>query len=216
MTCAEFQRVLPYIIETGGNPSEESHLKSCEVCSDLVADLHYIADQAKLLVPMEEPTSRVWESIQQSLEREGLVKPGRARGRLLAPTTFPTGRPQAWMVPIAVAAVILFAAGILFYLRNASRSQQTIASSNAAPAASKVAATPGEVDDQQILAEVGDSDPSVRKQYEDSLRQVNAYISDARQSVERDPQDDEAEQALMQAYEQKAMLYEMAASRSLQ
>ncbi len=55
MTCAEFQKVLPYIIETGGNADEEQHLRECPVCSDLVADLRYIAEQAKLLVPMEQP-----------------------------------------------------------------------------------------------------------------------------------------------------------------
>ncbi len=74
MNCAEFQRVLPYIIETGGNEAEEAHLRSCAVCSDLVADLRYIAEQAKLLVPMEDPDPRVWDGIQKSLEREGLVK----------------------------------------------------------------------------------------------------------------------------------------------
>jgi hypothetical protein len=83
MTCAEFQSVLPFIIETGGSAQEEEHLKSCKVCSDLVADLRYIAEQAKLLVPMEEPSPRVWDGIQKSLEREGLVKPAGTRKNLL-------------------------------------------------------------------------------------------------------------------------------------
>ena len=85
MNCAEFQKVLPYIIETGGNLDEEEHLRSCSVCSDLVQDLRYIAEQAKLLLPMHDPSPQVWENIQGSLEREGLVKPARARGRLLGP-----------------------------------------------------------------------------------------------------------------------------------
>src|ERR1041385_2581521 len=86
MTCAEFQRGLPYIIETGGKAEEEEHLRECPVCSDLVQDLRYIAEQAKLLVPMEDPAPRVWDGIKGSLEREGLVKkPARARGRLLGP-----------------------------------------------------------------------------------------------------------------------------------
>ena len=83
MTCAEFQSVLPFIIETGGNAKEEEHLKSCKVCGDLVADLRYIAEQAKLLVPMEEPSGRVWDEIQKSLEREGLAKPAGTRKGLL-------------------------------------------------------------------------------------------------------------------------------------
>jgi hypothetical protein len=83
MTCAEFQDVLPFIIETGGNVTEEEHLKTCKVCSDLVADLLYIAEQAKLLVPMEEPSPRVWDGIQKSLQQQGLAKPARTRKNTL-------------------------------------------------------------------------------------------------------------------------------------
>ena len=82
MTCAEFQKVLPYIIESGGNQEHEAHLKSCPICSDLVADLRYIAEAAKLLVPMEEPSPKVWHGIEKSLEKEGLVRPGGPGRRL--------------------------------------------------------------------------------------------------------------------------------------
>ena len=75
MTCAEFQKVLPYIID--GSAEEQEHLTTCPVCSDLIADLRYIAEAAKLLVPMEDPSPRVWSGIQESLEREGMVKPAR-------------------------------------------------------------------------------------------------------------------------------------------
>lgn len=75
MTCAEFQKVLPYIIDTGGSEQEQEHLRTCHICSDLVADLRYIAEQAKLLVNMDAPPARVWENIHDTVEREGLVKP---------------------------------------------------------------------------------------------------------------------------------------------
>jgi len=75
MTCVEFQEVLPYIFESGGDPSEMEHLKTCPICSDLVQDLRYIADQAKLLLPLRDPSPQVWDNIQNSLEREGLVRP---------------------------------------------------------------------------------------------------------------------------------------------
>ena len=74
MTCAEFQKALPYIIDGGGSEEEQDHLKSCAVCSDLVADLRYIAECAKLLVPMENPSPRVWEQIEESLNKEGFIK----------------------------------------------------------------------------------------------------------------------------------------------
>lgn len=79
MTCATFQRDLPFIFEGGGTPDQDEHLRTCKTCSDLVSDLRYIAEQAKLLVPMEDPSSRVWDGISKSLEREGLVKPAPAR-----------------------------------------------------------------------------------------------------------------------------------------
>ena len=71
MNCGEFQESLAYIIDTGGNAKQKEHLKECSVCSDLVSDLRYIADQAKLLVPMLEPSSRVWD-----LPRAGDQAPG--------------------------------------------------------------------------------------------------------------------------------------------
>jgi hypothetical protein len=75
MTCAEFQETLPYIFESGGDANDTEHLKTCAICSDLVRDLRYIADQAKLLLPLSDPSPQVWDNIQNSLEREGLVRP---------------------------------------------------------------------------------------------------------------------------------------------
>jgi hypothetical protein len=114
MNCAEFQKVLPYIIETGGNAEEEAHLSACSVCSDLVTDLRYIAEQAKLLLPMHDPSPKVWDNIQGSLEREGLVKPGRARGRLLGSSAKNTN--FAWVAAAAAAAVLLIV-GLFLYSR---------------------------------------------------------------------------------------------------
>ena len=79
MTCAEFQRVLPEIIDGGGTEEQLEHLNTCPICSDLVADLRYIAECAKLLVPMEDPSPRVWDGIQEAIERERLAKPDSAR-----------------------------------------------------------------------------------------------------------------------------------------
>ena len=62
--------MLPEFIDTGGTPEQQAHLDSCTVCADLVADLRYIADQAKLLVPMEDPSPRVWNGIEHSLRND--------------------------------------------------------------------------------------------------------------------------------------------------
>ncbi len=77
MNCQQFQETLPYIIESGGGGEDESHLQECESCASLVRDLRYIAEQAKLLLPMHDPNPRVWNNIEQSLQREGLLPEGR-------------------------------------------------------------------------------------------------------------------------------------------
>jgi hypothetical protein len=43
---------------------------------------------------------------------------------------------------------------------------------------------------------------------------VNAYIEDAEASAKQNPTDEEAQQSLMNAYEQRSMVYEMALDRS--
>ncbi|MGE5112276.1 MAG: hypothetical protein ACM3JB_15535 [Acidobacteriaceae bacterium] len=202
MTCAEFQRVLPYIIDTGGNAEQEQHLRDCPVCADLVADLRYIADQAKLLVPMEDPSPRVWEGLQKSLEREGLVKSAPARRVLL-------GLPlNEWGWVATGAAVVLLVAGIFFTRAGAPAEQ---------PAGTQVASLSSSsafsVEDQQILDTVAQLSPEARATYEQGLRDVNSYIQDAERTVRANPDDATARQFLMHAYQQKAMLYRLA-SRS--
>ena len=205
MNCAEFQKVLPYIIETGGNAEEEAHLRACPVCSDLVTDLRYIAEQAKLLLPMHDPSPQVWENIQGSLERDGLVKPARARGRLLGST----GGSLRWIV--MAAAVLLLVLGFATLRRGDTNraADTTQASPPPAPAGFS------NQDDEQLLNAVVQQRPQLKATYESNLKQVNAYITDAQHDVQQNPNDEEARQHLMNAYEQKAMMYEMA-SRSLQ
>jgi hypothetical protein len=79
MKCADFQRDLPLIIDSGGTEEQEEHLRTCDVCRDLVSDLRYIAEQAKLLIPMYDPSPKVWDGIEQKLKVEGLVKSAHVR-----------------------------------------------------------------------------------------------------------------------------------------
>ncbi len=200
MTCAEFQRVLPYIIDTGGNAEQEEHLRHCAVCADLVADLKYIADQAKLLVPMEDPSPRVWEGLQKSLEREGLVKSAPARRALLGLPLHDWG----W-VAAGVAAVLLIAA--LVFTRTTAPADQRSNVASVEPLSDNDAVSQ---DDKQILETISQLSPDVRATYQKGLRDVNLYIRDAESSVKENPDDQSAQEFLMQAYQQKAMLYQMA------
>jgi hypothetical protein len=207
MTCQEFQEVLPYIIESGGNPDQEGHLRECQSCSELVRDLRYIAEQAKLLLPMHDPNPRVWAGIEQSLARGGLAPEGRMSrpGQITTLTTqTKSWTPLGWA--LALVAVALFAVALINYNTHLPATQ-------AGAQNNSVQSAQFDGDDQQVLSHV--SDPNVRRAYEDNLREVNAYIADAQQAVNRDPQDAAAQEYLLDAYQQKEMLYQMATVRSL-
>jgi hypothetical protein len=77
MTCAEFQETLPELFESHADLNAQEHLKTCENCAALVRDLEYIASQAKLLLPMHDPSPAVWDHIQQALR----TIPGQAKAQ---------------------------------------------------------------------------------------------------------------------------------------
>jgi predicted anti-sigma-YlaC factor YlaD len=68
--CASFQDELPSLFESGENLAAQPHLKTCENCRALVQDLEYIAQQAKLLLPIHDPGPAVWENIQNAIKKE--------------------------------------------------------------------------------------------------------------------------------------------------
>ncbi len=65
--CAAFQERLPQLFGAETDFSREPHLESCENCAELVRDLEYIAQQAKLLMPIHDPSPAVWENIKTAL-----------------------------------------------------------------------------------------------------------------------------------------------------
>ena len=109
---------------------------------------------------------------------------------------------------IPVAAVLALAVGISLW-RTHSASEATTADQASLQPAATTSADDG--DDQQVLDQLAQVQPSLRPSFEQNLQTVNAYIRDARNSVQENPDDNEAKKYLMQAYEQKAMLYQMAA-----
>jgi hypothetical protein len=211
MNCQEFQQVLPHIIETGGNAEQEAHLQSCQACSELVRDLKYIAEQAKLLLPMRDPSPRVWSNIQQSLEREGLSQEGRMsrQGHI---TKTSTAQKKSWTpLGIVIAAIAVLALTVLLirYQPNPNQQAAALPTTSDGPAAL-------DSNDQVLVSQISQRDPAVARAYESSLKEVNSYISDSQQALKNDPGNTLVRRHLIHAYHQKAMLYEMATNRSLQ
>jgi hypothetical protein len=208
MNCMEFQNALPDLLDGGAAPEVEGHLKSCAGCAGLVADLKEITGQARLLAAADEPGSEVWTRIERSFELEGLV-------RVEAPAPrralwWGAGQSR-WAVPAwagAVAALLLLAFGM-----------NTLRQAPATPPAGVAVVQPAALvdsDDLQLLSVVEKHSPSKRARYKAHLEAVNASIRDAKRSVEEDPANELAQERLIQAYDQKSALYEMAMSRSMQ
>ncbi len=208
MTCAEFQKVLPYIIDTGGEPEQKEHLRDCKACSELVSDLQYIADQAKLLVPMIEPSPRVWKQIQTSLKDEGLVRKT-SRGKLLGLKPASRASPTRGLPIIAV---MLLSLGLASYWSNLQRKDGTAS----APQMRVSSVAPAVGDDQHFLAGIAARHPERRARYETGVRAINNYISEARRFAEQNPGDPDAEQYLLHAYQQKSVLYSLGEQRPIE
>jgi hypothetical protein len=68
-------------------------------------------------------------------------------------------------------------------------------------------------EDRQFLSVVSTRAPSMRASYENQLKGVNADIRETQAYVDRYPGDADARQHLMDAYQQKALLYQIALDR---
>jgi hypothetical protein len=207
MNCVELQASL-IESESAKRADQRAHLKSCPDCSSLVAELDFIIAAAGDLRAAEEPSPRVWNSIEIGLRKEGLIRPQQPSRSLL--TSFggrwTWGR---WLVPAAAA--LLIAVGL--YVRQNSPAPP-IARVILVPAPVSDAAIAG-LNDDDLLQEVAQLSPAMQAQYADNLRHVNAYIQDAKSVVNDNPNDEEARRSLLEAYQEKAMLFDLAMDRSL-
>lgn len=204
MTCVEFQDILADIIEGEADAEHAAHLKSCSSCCGLVSDLRAIASGAKLLCADSEPGPRVWANIERTLEAEGIIRPAKQAGGVL----FPSRRwSPAWL--LASAATMLLAIGAFVYTNHYGTNYQVAERQPLTPATGAPIAT---ADDIELLSHVS---PNARATYAADLQTVNAFIRDAEDGVVQNPDDDEARHYLMQAYQERAMVYASAMDRSM-
>ncbi|HEX8813971.1 MAG TPA: hypothetical protein VF753_00570 [Terriglobales bacterium] len=179
------------------------HVRSCTRCAGVLADLDAISEQARLLKATEEPSPRVWASIEIALRREGLIRDRQSEAVEAARATPSWSRWKlAWLVPLAAAAAL--ALGTLIFQHGDGVRNRIVKTD---PKQNVV--TP---EQQQMVALVA---PEQRDAYEADLRAVDEYIQDAESSANANPGDAFAHQRLVSAYEQRAMMYEMAMNRSL-
>ena len=206
MNCIELQASLVGI-EDGRSSEQRDHLKTCPTCAALVTELIEIASTAVELRGVDEPSPRVWKSIEIRLREEGIIRP--QRGKSVLPSLGSRWGWARWMAPAAAA--LLIAAGL--YVRQHLPSPEVTRTT--APAAAVPDLAIAGLNDDDLLLEVAQQTPTLQAQYADNLRRVNEYIQDAKGVVAANPNDEEARRSLMEAYQQKAMLFELAMDRSL-
>ena len=207
MTCGEFEHVLPEYIEGSQSPEQQAHLKSCAACSDLLADLNCISSQAVFLRETDEPSPRVWKSIEAQLRREGLIR-NPVTARASWHEIFQRWR-GAWLIPAAAALIIVGAK--LYHPVHVGDREAVVRPPVSALAKPEAKAAV----DAAIMSTVAARPPAQRASYQADLDHANAYIRDLEQSVRNDPSDIYSQQLLINAYEQKQMLYDLAVDRGM-
>jgi hypothetical protein len=74
LSCAEFQAQLPDLLGSAEKISNHPHLRSCKLCGALLADLDAIAEAARQLFPVEEPSDDLWEHIESAIVNDGAIR----------------------------------------------------------------------------------------------------------------------------------------------
>ena len=208
MTCVELQQSLAEI-EDARTAEQQAHLSNCASCAALVEELALIISAAPALMEAEEPSPRLWNSIAIQLRQEGLIRPQPVNRPAVLPTS-PFASRWGWARLMVPAAALLILIGI--YVKQRSAMPQQVVQEQ--PAISSEINVAG-LNDEELLQEVSNQTPAMRAQYADNLRRVNDYIADEKNTLDADPNDEEARRSLMEAYQQKSMLFELAMDRSL-
>jgi hypothetical protein len=174
-------------------------------------ELNLIASSAISLRETHEPSPRVWNSIEIALRQEGLIRPqGTSRtkpNRSLLPSFSSQWAFARWALPVA--AMLLIAVGLYVRQQSVPNQLSKITTNPVAVAVVSDAAVAG-LNDEDLLQEVAEQSPAMKAQYADNLLHVNQFIQDAKSDVDANPNDEEARRSLLAAYQEKAMLFELA------
>ncbi len=200
MNCAEFQDLLPEVTEGDLTPELQRHTSSCMDCTGLWLDLKEIAATASQLQGLYEPSPRVWNLIEIALRQEGIIHDSKA-GPALVPSRSRSWS-FGWLAPALASVVLVLGVGVVVH--------------NRTPAPVAVSQNQPESEDDLVLDEVAERTPALRAAYASDLQNVNSYIRTSQDNLKLDPNDEDARQSLMQAYEQRSMVYAMALDHSLQ
>jgi hypothetical protein len=220
MQCEEFEQILEHQNDGALPKPALAHLEDCTACRALSADFSAIREMALELSGGEEaPPERVWISLRNQLETEGLIREPQGRPESVSASGY------AWWsvfqrpaIAGAFLGLVLAAAGSLGYLSNAP--QKSVQSQLAPLQETSPVPAAESVFKEEVLTVGNDSIPGVRREdtavtasIRRNLQVVDNLIAICEKSVREQPDNQMARDYLYGAYQQKAELLATAMNR---
>jgi hypothetical protein len=220
MQCEQFEQILEQQDDSALPKPALAHLEACEACRSLSADFGAIHDMAlELGAEGIAPAERVWISLRNQLEAEGLI-----HNRQAAPRSASHGWWAVFQRPAVAGAflgLVLAAATTVGYWSNF---QQTAAHYSQLTLQQETSPVPSadSIFREEVLTVGSDSIPGLQRQdtaVTDSIRRnlqiVDNFIAICEKSVREQPDNQMAREYLYGAYQQKAELLATAMNRSM-
>jgi hypothetical protein len=226
MQCEQFEQILEQQDALALPEPALAHLEGCEACRSLSADLSAIHDLALELGAEEmAPPERVWVSLRNQLEAEGLIHDA-AESSLAFRDARNDSRSAWWTVfqrPAVAGAflgLVLASASIVGYLSNFA--QTTVDSRFAVQQEASSVPAADNIFKEEVLTVGNDSipglqraDTAVTSSIRRNLQIVDNLIAICEKSVREQPDNPMAREYLYGAYQQKAELLATAMNRSM-
>ena len=222
MQCEQFEQILEQQDLAALPKPALAHLETCEACRALSADFDAIHDMAlELGHDGIAPPERVWVSLRNQLEAEGLIYDSPEVPRNASPAS--PGWWAAFQRPAVAGAflgLVLAAASLIGYFSNfaqtAVNSQLTIQQEvSPVPAADSIFK-------EEVLMVGNDSIPGLQRQdtavtasIRRNLQIVDNFIAICEKNVREQPDNEMAREYLYGAYQQKAELLATATNHSM-
>jgi|SRR5580704_1850819 hypothetical protein len=223
MQCEQFERILEQQDEVALPKPAQAHLEGCAACRALTADFGAIHNMALELGGEEiAPPERVWVSLRNQLEAEGLIRAAQDRRPAASPANH--GWWSIFQRPAVAGAflgLVLAAASTVGYLSDFT---QTAAHDSQLTLPQETSSVPSadSVFKEEVLTVGSDSilgpqrqDTAVTDSIRRNLQIVDNFIAICEKSVREQPDNQMAREYLYGAYQQKAELLATATNRNL-
>ena len=208
MQCRDVEVVLE---QEGLGPLPDAvrgHVAGCSHCQGLIADIETIISVSVQLPAEVEPPARIWVSLRNQLEQEGIIREAKSTGQAAYWWTRLGDLFRSRALATVTVGLLIAVAG---FIQLSQHPDRTIKESKIAVAPDwqvPFAQTRQVLSEQEVdlrnmhLSSTSPVDAALQQ----NLQQVNEFIADCERHLKAEPQDDLAREYLSDAYQQKAEL----------